>query len=165
MPHAVQRRFDQSAAELIGLDRFRAAGDRFDLDVAKLLLARKLISLTGLALALRQRAETGASLAQTLLASGTVAAADYYSAVADTYGLPFVDLARQPVDPALSGPEPDYAERAMVPWRKHDGRLVIATSSISREHVEWADARFGAEGYDFVITVPSATARAPAPDR
>lgn len=157
MPHAVQRRFDQSTAELIGLDRFRAAGDRFDLDVARLLLARKLVSLTGLAIALRQRAETGAGLAETLLSSGVVAPTDYFRAVADTYGLPFVDLQRQPVDPALTSPDTraDYAERAMVPWQMHDGRLVIATSSISREHVEWADARFGVEGYDFVITAPA----------
>jgi glycosyltransferase XagB len=157
MPHAVQRRFDQSATELIGLERFRAPGDRFDLDVAKLLLARKLVSLTGLAIALRQRAETGASLAETLLSSSVVTPADYYRAVADAYGRPFVDLQRQPVDPALTSPgtHADYAKRAMVPWQMHDGRLVIATSSISREHVEWADARFGAEGYDFVIAAPA----------
>lgn len=157
MPHAVQRRFDQSTAELIGLERFRAPGDRFDLDVAKLLLARKLVSLTGLAIALRQRAETGAGLAETLLSLGVVAPADYYRAVADTYGVPFVDLQQQPIDPALASPniDADYAELDMVPWQRRDGRLVIAATSISREQVEWADARFGTDGYDFVIAAPA----------
>jgi hypothetical protein len=76
--------------------------------------------------------------------------------VAETYGLPFVDLQREPIDPALTRIEDrsDYAERAMVPWQMKDGRLLIATTAISREHIEWADARFGEDGYDFVITAP-----------
>lgn len=156
MAHAVQRRFDHDAADLIGIDRFPSAGDRFDLEVAKVLLARKTLSLTGLATAMRRRGEWGSSLAQTIISAGLVRPMDYYRAVAETYGLPFVDLQREPIDPALTRIEDrsDYAERAMVPWQMKGGRLLIATTAISREHIEWADARFGEDGYDFVITSP-----------
>ncbi|MEO7221856.1 MAG: glycosyltransferase family 2 protein [Devosia sp.] len=156
MAHAVQRRFDSDAADLIGIDRFSSAGDRFDLEVAKVLLARQTLSLTGLATAMQRRGEWGSSLAQTIISAGLVRPIDYYRAVAETYGLPFVDLQREPIDPALTCIEdrPDYAERSMVPWQMKDGRLLIATTSISREHIEWADARFGEDGYDLVITSP-----------
>lgn len=156
MTHVVQRRFDHDAADLVGIERFPSAGDRFDLEVAKVLLARKTLSLTGLATAMRRRGEWGSSLAQTIISSGLVRPMDYYRAVAETYGLPFVDLQREPIDPALTRIEDrsDYAERAMVPWQMRDGQLLIATTAISREHIEWADARFGENGYDFVITAP-----------
>lgn len=156
MAAAVQRRFDEYTADLIGVDRFQSPGDRFDLDVAKLLLARKVLSLTGLATALRQHAEWGSSLAQTIISAGLVRPRDYYRAVADAYGLPFVDLQKEPIDPSLTRIEDraDYAERSMVPWQRRGGRLLIATTSIAPEHVYWADARFGEDGYDFVITSP-----------
>jgi len=156
MPHAVQRSFDQDAADLIGVERFPSAGDRFDLEVAKLLVARRTLSLTGLASAMKRRAEWGSSLSQTIISAGLMRPMDYYGAVAECYGLPFVDLQKEPIDPALTRIEDraDYAARTMVPWQRKDGRLLIATTTINRENVEWADARFGENGYDFVITSP-----------
>lgn len=155
MPHAVPRTFDD-AADLIGLDRFPSPGDRFDLEVARLLLARRTISLTGLAMAMQRRAEGGMTLAQCILAGGLITASDYYRAVAACYGLPFVDLVREPADPSLATgkDQAEYAARSLRPWRLREGRLVLAVSSISRETVEWADARFGPDGYDFVIAAP-----------
>jgi hypothetical protein len=155
MANTVRRSLDQDAADLIGVDRFPSPGDRFDLEVAKLLLSRGVLSLTGLATAMRQRAERASSLAQAIIATG-LPQADYYRAVADCYGLRYVDLEREPVDAALTtvNDRADYADRLMVPWQSRDGRLLIATTAISRENVEWADARFGETGYDFVITVP-----------
>ncbi|RYE87634.1 MAG: glycosyltransferase [Hyphomicrobiales bacterium] len=156
MPHAVQRNFDHDSADLIGVDRFPSAGDRFDLEVAKLLLAQKTLTATGLAVAIQRRGEWGSSLAQTIISAGLVRPIDYYRTVAEAYGLPFVDLQKEPIDPELTRIEDraDYAERSMVPWQMQDGRLMIATTAITRDHVEWADARFGEHGYDFVITSP-----------
>ena len=161
MTHAVPRSFDHDPTDLIGVDRFPSAGDRFDLEVANLLVARKTLSLTGLATAMRRRAETGARLAEAIIATGLVAPNDYYRAVAECYGLPFIDLEMQPIDPTLAHDEDrtDYAQRAMVPWQSRNGRLVIAATSLSRENVEWADTRFGDNGYDFVITSPAAIQR------
>lgn len=158
MAHPVQRSFDQDAADLLGVSRLSSAGDRFDLEVAKLLLARKQLSLTGLAAAMHARAQDGSTLAQSILSAGPVAPVSYYRAVADTYGLPFVDIAVAPIDPALvpSEERAEYVRRGMVPWRMRDGRMLIATSAITSDQVEWADAHLGEHGYDFVITSPAA---------
>lgn len=131
-------------------------GDRVHLEAAKLLVERKLLSLTGLALALRRAAEWGSTLGQTLISSGQVRPMDYYTAIADVYGVRFVDLRAEPIDESLVSVDDrdDYTERHIVPWRKVDGRLMIATTEISPEHFNWGDERFGPDKYDFVITSP-----------
>jgi len=155
MAHAVKRSVDDTS-ELLGLPRERSSGERLHLEVAKLLLEKRLLSLTGLAVAMRQAPEWGSGLAQTIISSGQVRPIDYYRAVAEVYGVRFVDLKAEPIDEALVDVKDraDYAERHLVPWRKIDGRLLIATTEISAEHFNWGDARFGADNYDFVITSP-----------
>jgi len=155
MAHAVKRSIDDTT-ELLGVPRERSSGERLHLEVAKLLLEKKLLSLTGLAVAMRQAAEWGSGLAQTVISSGQVRPIDYYKAVAEVYGVKFIDLKAEPIDETLVevGDRADYAERHLVPWRKIDGRLMIAATEISAEHFNWGDARFGADNYDFVITSP-----------
>ena len=157
MPHAVERHFDDQA-DLIGLDRSLMTGDRLHLEVAKLLLERKLLSLTGLATALRLRSRQKAGLDRIIIAHGNVAPADYYQAVADVYGLPFVDLA---IDPPAFGLDTVDLPPAMIAWRRGNAKLLIATSAISRGDIEWADGRFGENGYDFVIAAPAETRTPP----
>jgi len=156
MPYAVARHFDGDNSELLGVPRERTMGDRLHLEAAKLLLERRIITLTGLAVAMRQAAEWGSTLARTLISGGQVRPMDYYKAVADVYGVRFVDLQREPIDEALTRVEDraDYAERNIVPWRRIDGRLMIATTEITADHFMWGDERFGADGYEFVITSP-----------
>lgn len=156
MVHAVAHTHDEGSDELLGLDAYRTDGERFQLEVAKLLVARKVISLTGLANALNARAEWGSSLQQNLIGQGNVRPVDYYRAVADVYGLPFVDLQAEPVDPELTHilERADYAKRGFIPWRKVNGRVQIATIAVTEETTEWADRRFGGGTYDFVITAP-----------
>ena len=155
MAHAVKRSVDDTS-ELLGLPRERSSGERLHLEVAKLLLEKRLLSLTGLAVAMRQAPEWGSGLAQTIISSGQVRPIDYYRTVAEVYGVRFVDLKAEPIDATLVDVKDraDYAERHLVPWRKIDGRLLIATTEISAEHFNWGDARFGADNYDFVITSP-----------
>jgi len=144
------------SSELLGIDRYAEEGDLFHIEVAKLLIERKLVRLTGLAQALQARSSWGHDLAHILIAQGHVRRIDYYSAVADVYGLPFVDLTKQPVDPALTSVDDraDYAERNLIPWQLRNGKTVIATTSITPRHFEWAEARYGEHGFDFVITSP-----------
>ena len=156
MVHTVRRSFDHDNTNLLGVPRERTMGDRLHLEVAKLLIERKLLSLTGLAVAMRNAAEWGSNLAQSLISSGQVRPMDYYKAVADVYGVRFVDLQKEPIDESLVALEDraDYADRNIVPWRRVDGRLLIATTEITPEHFNWGDARFGSANYDFVITSP-----------
>jgi cellulose synthase/poly-beta-1,6-N-acetylglucosamine synthase-like glycosyltransferase len=131
-------------------------GDRVHLEAAKVLVERKLLSLTGLAVALRDAAGWGSNLGQTLISAGKVRPMDYYKAIADVYGVRFVDLRAEPIDESLVNVDDraDYTERHIVPWRRIDGRLMIATTEISPEHFNWGDERFGSDKYDFVITSP-----------
>ncbi|MEO8756405.1 MAG: glycosyltransferase family 2 protein [Devosia sp.] len=156
MVHQVTNLSDDGQSELLGVPRDRTMGERLHLEVAKLLIERRLVTLTGLAVAMRQAAESGSSLSQTLIASGQVRPMDYYRAVADVYGVRFVDLRAEPIDESLVKVEDraDYAERHMVPWQRIDGRLMIAATEITADHFTWGDARFGAESYAFVITSP-----------
>lgn len=159
MPHAVQRYLDDEPAALIGAGRIPSAGDRFDLEVAKLLLADRTLSLTGLAEAMRRRSERGERLCDAIIATGFVTADAYYRAVATFYGLRFVDLAAEPGDPDAIEDASGFAERGLLPWRRENGRLLIAASAIGPEHIEWADARFGDGAYDFVIVAPRRSPR------
>lgn len=156
MAYAVARSFEGDAGELLGVPRERTTGERLHLDVAKLLIAKKTLRITDLAIAMRQTAEWGSSLAATIIALGFVRPIDYYKAVAEVYGLPFVDLQREPIDQTLTRVEDraDYAERNIVPWRRIDGRLILAATEITTEHFLWGDERFGPDSYDFVITSP-----------
>lgn len=156
MAHAVQRTFERPNSELLGVPRERAMGERVQLEAAKLLVERKLLSLTGLAIALRHAAEWNSTLEHALISSGDVRAADYYGAIADVYGVRFVDLSAEPADERLAdmADRADYAGRRIVPWRTLDGRPVIATAELSAELFDWGDRRFGAEAYDFVISSP-----------
>ena len=156
MAYLARRIARDDDTELVGIDRDAVEGDRFHLEVAKLLVARKLLRLTGLAEALRARADWGHDLAHILIAQGHVRRRDYYQAVADTYGLPFVDLGKDPVDSTLTSIEDrgDYTERNLIPWRRHGEKVAIATTSITPFHFEWAEARYGEGGFDFVITSP-----------
>ncbi|MBI4920602.1 MAG: glycosyltransferase [Devosia nanyangense] len=156
MAHAVARPLDPDKPSATPLLRDRVEGDAFHLAVAKVLLHRKKLSLSGFAAALRQQAETGSDLAHIIIAGGLVRPMDYYKAVASVYQLPFVNLQLDPIDDTLADihDRVDYSDRNLIPWRMQAGRLCIATTSITPEQFEWADARYGANTYDFVITSP-----------
>jgi glycosyltransferase XagB len=145
-----------NAEDLIGVDRKSTVFDSFQLEVAKILVSRKLLSLTGLARSLNKRATEGSDLAHILIADGHARRVDYYRAVADVYGLQFVNLLEQPVDPALTSvlDRAAYAELNIIPWRRVGGTLLLATTEVSASQIAWADAKFGADVYDFVITSP-----------
>src|SRR3569832_2405683 len=97
---------------------------------------------------MRQAGEWGSGLAQTIISSGQVRPIDYYKTVAEVYGVRFVDLRAEPIDEGLIDvhDRADYAERHLVPWRKVDGRLMIATTEISADRGGGGGARGGAGG-------------------
>ena len=79
MPYLAQKTADSSdSSELLGLDRNTEDGDLFHIEVAKLLIERKLVRLTGLAQALQARTSWGHDLAHILIAQGHVRRMDYY---------------------------------------------------------------------------------------
>lgn len=125
-------------------------------EAARRLIALHLISEQTLAEALAEMRRTGSDLPSVLAAGGAVRPVDYYRLVADVYGLTFANLKTDPVDAELIDLDdrPDYADLTLLPWRRVDGRVVIATSAITPAAEAWARRRYGADGYGFAITAP-----------
>ena len=131
------------------------AGDSLQLAVAELLVQQGILSLVDLAGASRASADWGHELSHVLIAQGYVRRMQYYQALASVYGLPFINLQEQSSDPQLVDAEDrvDYTERNLTPWRIEDGKVLIATTTISDEVRAWAQQRYGAS-HGFVITSP-----------
>ena len=125
------------------------------LAVASYLVRQGHLSLPDLNDAIRQSADWGHGLSHVLIASGYVRRLQYYQALADVSGVPFVNLLELPSDPALVEVEDrfDYTERNVTPWRMNGERMLVATTSITDEVHAWAWSRYG-DAYDFVITSP-----------
>jgi cellulose synthase/poly-beta-1,6-N-acetylglucosamine synthase-like glycosyltransferase len=139
----------------------RALGD--------LLVARRVLSLpqldeaTGLAEAWHLR------LGDAILSRNWTDPQGYYQAVAHHYELPFVNLIRDAPDPALLAATEGatYARKLTIPWRRREGRIVIATAEPGPDAVLFARERWGtaiefavASKFDIVWAVQTAFADA-----
>ena len=122
----------------------RALGD--------LLVGRRIITLPQLdeAVALAERWKV--RLGDALLSRNWVDPRRYYETYAQQFDLPFVDLIRDPPDSVLlqAADAEVYALRQTMPWRRRDGRLLVATAEPGPETVLFARGRWGAE-IEFVV--------------
>jgi cellulose synthase/poly-beta-1,6-N-acetylglucosamine synthase-like glycosyltransferase len=93
------------------------------------------------------------SLSDVLMARRWISPQDYYQALADRFGIDFVDLRAEAPDVALlvEAEVDDYMRELTMPWRMRDGRLVIATARPGPEAMLYARRRFGTE-IDIVVT-------------
>jgi cellulose synthase/poly-beta-1,6-N-acetylglucosamine synthase-like glycosyltransferase len=134
-----------------------------------LLVGRRVITLPqhDEAVALAER--WNVRLGDALLARDWIEPRLYYETYAQNFDLPFVDLVHEPPDPALlAASDTDlYARRLTMPWRRSDGRLVIATAEPGPETVLFARQRWGtaiefavASKFDIIIAIQSAFADA-----
>lgn len=123
----------------------RALGD--------LLVARRVLSLPQLDDAVHLAETWHVRLGDAILSRNWTDPAVYYQAVAYHYELPFVDLIRDAPDPTLlAAAEADtYARKLTIPWRRHEGRIVIATAEPGPEAVLFARKRWG-PAIEFVVT-------------
>nr|WP_237475469.1 glycosyltransferase family 2 protein [Xanthomonas sp. LMG 9002] len=95
--------------------------------------------------ALALQARWRSRLGDVVLAQRGVAPLRFYTVLAQHFGLNFVNLLKQPIDPALFQPErlADYAQRLVLPWREEDGQLVLAVADPGPEIFAWARATYG----------------------
>lgn len=121
--------------------------------IGERLVAAGLISEQQLRQALELQQSSGMGLGQVLMAEGWVRPLDFYSLLAEQYGLPFVNLVQQPPDPALfdAARLDDYARRHYVPWRRRGARLQIAIAEAGEDTFAALKAEYGAET-EFVVT-------------
>ncbi len=122
----------------------RALGD--------LLVDRQVLTLPQLdeATALAERWHV--RLGDAILSRNWIEPAVYYRAVSAHYSLPYVDLMREPPDPALlAAADVDlYVSSLTMPWRRRDGRLVVVTAEPGPETVLLARRQWGAN-VDFAV--------------
>ena len=137
----------------------RALGD--------LLVGRRVITLPQLDEAVALAERWNVRLGDALLSRNWIDPRLYYETYAQNFDLPFVDLIREPPDrELLSAADADlYAGRLTMPWRRKEGRLLIATAEPGPETVLFARGRWGAEiefvvvsKFDIVLTVQTAFA-------
>src|SRR5580658_6442976 len=122
----------------------RALGD--------LLVGRRLITLPQLDAATALAEEWNVRLGDALLSRNWMEPRLYYETYAQNFDLPFVDLIRDPPDPALlrAADAEFYANRLTMPWRRGDGHFYIATAEPGPETVLFARGRWGAD-IEFVV--------------
>jgi glycosyltransferase XagB len=137
----------------------RALGD--------LLVGRRVITLRQLDEVVEFAERWNVRLGDALLSRNWIDPRLYYETYAQHFDLPFVDLIREPPDPALlCAAETDaYASRLTMPWRRSGGRLFIATAEPGPETVLFARSRWGPDiefvvvsKFDIVIAVQAALA-------
>ncbi len=118
-----------------------------------ILLERGLLNGDQLQEALALQRRWGSRLGDIVLAKGWVRALDFYTALADHYGRPFVNLLDQRPTPELIRRTdiPQYTELLVLPWKQQDGRMLLATADPGPRVEAFAREHWGAM-VDFVIT-------------
>ncbi|MBB6365089.1 cellulose synthase/poly-beta-1,6-N-acetylglucosamine synthase-like glycosyltransferase [Xanthomonas sacchari] len=113
--------------------------------IGEALVAAGVIDPPQLQNALTLQSRWRSRLGDVVLAQRGVAALRFYTVLAQHFGLHFVNLLQQPIDPALFQPErlADYAQRLVLPWREEDGQLVLAVADPGPEIFAWARATYG----------------------
>jgi glycosyltransferase XagB len=94
-----------------------------------------------------------ASLSDVVMARRWVAPLNYYAALAQRFGINFVDLRDAPPEQALlnEAEVDDYMRELTMPWRMRGDRLVIATARPGPEAMLYIRRRFG-RNVDLVVT-------------
>ena len=123
----------------------RALGD--------LLVARKVLSLAQLDEVVGLAESWHVRLGDAILSRNWAEPTVYYQAVAYHYELPFVDLLRFAPDPTLlvAAEVETYTRKLIIPWRRRDGQIVIATANPGPDVVLFARKRWG-PSIAFVVT-------------
>jgi len=109
----------------------------FHRPLGEILVEKGLITEPQLAEALRLKQEWGSRLGDVILSTGWVRPQEFYCALADHFGLAFVDLIHDPVDETLVDPAllMDYSQHLYVPWRRVNGTLLVATAEPDSEAI------------------------------
>jgi cellulose synthase/poly-beta-1,6-N-acetylglucosamine synthase-like glycosyltransferase len=121
--------------------------------IGQMLVERGLLTPARLEKALAEQKRTGDPLGQILLARGWVRALDFYRALAEHFGLPFVNLVENPPDADLFDPAraEEYARCQYLPWRSREGSLRIAVAEPSEGLFRALREHYG-ENTEFVVT-------------
>ncbi|MGB9604629.1 MAG: glycosyltransferase [Bryobacteraceae bacterium] len=118
-----------------------------------MLVERGLLTGAQLEAALAEQQATGARLGQIVLGRGWVRALDFYTALAEHFGLRFINLVEEPPDPGLLDPArlEAYAQSLYLPWRRRDGALWLAVAEPSEALMATLREQYGPD-VEFAVT-------------
>lgn len=135
----------------------RAPEVRYDsrAPLGEILVDSGLITRGQLTHALGLQQASGSRLGDILIAEGMIGYYALYGAVAQSHGLPFVNLLEQPPDAALVHEQDKdiYLLLRLIPWRREDDTICIAVSEITFDVMAWIRQRFGSNT-KLVVTSP-----------
>jgi glycosyltransferase XagB len=116
---------------------------------------RDLVSEDTLTQALHVQTKTGGRLGDVLLGSGALGTLHLYQALAEHYGLRFIDLLQQPPEEGLARARylESYIALKVIPWRRELGALTFATAEPS-ERLDDFIMRTHGDDYKLVVTSP-----------
>lgn len=99
--------------------------------LGQLLVEQQLVTQSDVDRALEEQRREGGKLGRHLLLAGAVQRRDMYGALAEQWGTTLVDLVEEPPQPELlAGLDHEWAlSSAWLPYRRQNGRTVIATST------------------------------------
>ncbi|MFY9677607.1 MAG: family 2 glycosyl transferase, partial [Glutamicibacter protophormiae] len=99
--------------------------------LGQLLVEQQLVTQSDVDRALEEQRREGGKLGRHLLLAGAVQRRDLYGALAEQWGTALVDLVEEPPQPdLLAGLDHEWAlSSAWLPYRRQNGRTVIATST------------------------------------
>lgn len=124
-----------------------------DAAIADLLVQRRIMTLEQLNEAAGKASAWGVGLVDVVLANNWIRPQQFYQVLARHFDLPFVDLMANPPDNELLEERlaDEYTRQLVMPWRRRNGRLIIATARPGPETVLFARAQWGPD-IDFVVT-------------
>lgn len=123
--------------------------------IGEQLASEGLISTRHIDEALEIQRNTGGRIGDILTAAGRISPLIFYHSLALLKQQPFVNLIIEPPDHALldSSHLTDYLTMQAVPWRRHNGKLVIACTDVTKSLKSWAEHLFN-EPVIFAVTSP-----------
>jgi len=123
--------------------------------IGEILRARGLLSDAQLEHVLSVQSHSHSRLGDIIISEGIMTYLELYTALAEHYDLPFVNLLEDhPDDNLLTTVNiDDYIRLRAIPWKLKNGKIIIAITEYSDETMRWIEERFG-ENAEIVITSP-----------
>jgi cellulose synthase/poly-beta-1,6-N-acetylglucosamine synthase-like glycosyltransferase len=121
--------------------------------IADLLVQNRIMTQEQLEEAASKASAWGVGLVDVVLANRWIKPLQFYQTLARHFDLPFVDLMANPPDAELQEEAlaDDYMRRLVMPWRRRNGRLVVATARPGPETLLFVRSQWGAD-VELVVT-------------
>ncbi len=128
--------------------------DKRNIRLGETLIARNSVTKKDIELVLAIQKKQGGRIGEILIGEGLITAYELAKGFAENQGKPFIDLRKHGIDESLLDENEceNYLKYSAIPWKDDGGKILIATTEIHAELIEWAGKQFS--HFDFVITSP-----------